>query len=133
MPPSYYTYGIGVIFRAKNIRHQDMKIALAQLNFTVGDIKANASKIIAAINEAKQQGADLAVFAEFAVSGTPAYGLLTKTTFLTLCEEAVETIADHCKGMLRVPSAQRHISMQRVTSSTSASAMSQRAVRWATS
>ena len=64
-----------------------MKIALAQLNFTVGDIKANASKIIAAINEAKQQGADLAVFAEFAVSGTPAYGLLTKTTFLTLCEE----------------------------------------------
>ena len=55
-----------------------MKIALAQLNFTVGDIKANTTKIIAAINEAKQQGADLAVFAEFAVSGTPAYGLLTR-------------------------------------------------------
>ena len=73
-----------------------MKIALAQLNFTVGDIKTNTSKIIAAIKEAKAQGADLAVFAEFAVSGTPAYGLLTKTTFLTLCEEAVEEIACHC-------------------------------------
>ena len=79
-----------------------MKIALAQLNFTVGDIKANASKIIAAINEAKQQGADLVVFAEFAVSGTPAYGLLTKTTFLTLCEEAVEDIACHCQGIAAI-------------------------------
>ena len=76
-----------------------MKIALAQLNFTVGDIKANTAKIINAIDEAKKQGAHLAVFAEFAVSGTPAYGLLTKTTFLTLCEEAVETIASHCHGI----------------------------------
>ena len=76
-----------------------MKIALAQLNFTVGDIKANTAKIINAIDEAKRQGAHIVVFAEFAVSGTPAYGLLTKTTFLTLCEEAVETIASHCHGI----------------------------------
>ena len=62
-----------------------MKIALAQLNFTVGDIKANSEKIISAINNAKEAGADLVVFAEFAISGTPAYGLLTKTTFLTIC------------------------------------------------
>ena len=61
-----------------------MKIALAQLNFTVGDIKANTAKIIDAIARAKNEGADLVVFSEFAVSGTPAYGLLTKTTFLTL-------------------------------------------------
>ena len=76
-----------------------MRIALAQLNFTVGDIKANTSKIIDAIERAKQEGANLVVFAEFAVSGTPAYGLLTKTTFLTLCEEAVETIASSCRGI----------------------------------
>ncbi len=76
-----------------------MKIALAQLNFTVGAINANADKIIAAIESAKRNGADLVVFAEFAVSGTPAYGLLTKTTFLTLCEEAVERIAEHCNGI----------------------------------
>ena len=76
-----------------------MKIALAQLNYTVGDIKANTSKIIAAIDSAKASGADLVAFAEFAVSGTPAYGLLTKTTFLTLCEEAIEHIATHCHGI----------------------------------
>ena len=79
-----------------------MKIALAQLNFTVGDIKANSEKIISAINNAKAAGADLVVFAEFAVSGTPAYGLLTKTTFLTICEEAVESIASECIGIAAI-------------------------------
>lgn len=79
-----------------------MKIALAQLNFTVGDIKANTEKIISAIEYSKGAGADLVVFAEFAVSGTPAYGLLTKTTFLTLCEEAVETIAERCHGIAAI-------------------------------
>ena len=79
-----------------------MKIALAQLNFTVGAVNANADKIIAAIESAKKQGADLVVFAEFAVSGTPAYGLLTKTTFLTLCEEAVLRIADSCRGIAAI-------------------------------
>ena len=79
-----------------------MKIALAQLNFTVGDIKANSEKIILAINNAKEAGADLVVFAEFAISGTPAYGLLTKTTFLTICEEAVESIASKCNGIAAI-------------------------------
>ena len=79
-----------------------MKIALAQLNYTVGDIKSNTEKIIAAIGRAKEAGADIAVFAEFAISGTPAYGLLTKTTFLTLCEEAVESIASKCKGIAAI-------------------------------
>lgn len=79
-----------------------MKIALAQLNFTVGDIKANTEKIISAIEHSKSAGADLVVFAEFAVSGTPAYGLLTKTTFLTLCEEAIESIATKCRGIAAI-------------------------------
>ena len=79
-----------------------MKIALAQLNFTVGDIKSNTEKIITAIDNAKHAGADLIVFAEFAISGTPAYGLLTKTTFLTLCEEAVEEIASKCCGIAAI-------------------------------
>ena len=79
-----------------------MKIALAQLNFTVGDIKANSEKILLAINNAKEAGADLVVFAEFAISGTPAYGLLTKTTFLTICEEAVESIASKCNGIAAI-------------------------------
>lgn len=48
-----------------------MKIALAQLNYTIGDIDGNASKIIDSINKAKAQRADLVIFAEQAVSGKP--------------------------------------------------------------
>lgn len=73
-----------------------MKIALAQLNYTIGDIDFNVSHIIAAIRKAEAEGADLVLFAEYAVSGTPAYDLLRKTTFLTLCEEALEEIAEAC-------------------------------------
>ena len=73
-----------------------MKIALAQLNYTIGDIDANVAKTIDAVRKAECEGADLVLFAEYAVSGTPAYSLLRKTTFLTLCEEALETIAEAC-------------------------------------
>ncbi|MBE6198846.1 MAG: NAD+ synthase [Rikenellaceae bacterium] len=73
-----------------------MKIALAQLNYTIGDIDGNVARIVDAVRRAEQQGADLVLFAEYAVSGTPAYDLLRKTTFLTLCEEALEHIAAAC-------------------------------------
>lgn len=74
-----------------------MKIALAQLNYTIGDIEGNASRIVDAIGKAESSGADLVLFAEYAVSGTPAYDLLRKTTFLTMCEEALERIAKSCR------------------------------------
>ena len=79
-----------------------MKIAIAQLNYTIGDVDGNASKIIDSINKAKAQHADLVVFAEQAVSGTPAFDLLRKTTFLELCEDALVEIASCCDGIAAV-------------------------------
>ena len=76
-----------------------MKIALAQLNYTVGDIEGNTSKIIDSIHRAKQEGADLVLFAEQAVSGTPGFDLLRKTTFLELCEDALVEIASCCDNI----------------------------------
>ena len=76
-----------------------MKIALAQLNYTVGDVEGNASKVIEAVEKAKQKNADLVVFAEQALSGTPAYDLLNKATFVELCEEELERIAEHYVGI----------------------------------
>ena len=81
-------------FRTKNAA--TMKIALAQLNYTIGDIEGNSSKMIDAIRRAKDEKADLVLFAEQAVSGTPAFDLLRKTTFLELCEDALARIASHC-------------------------------------
>ena len=75
-----------------------MKIAIAQLNYTIGDVDGNASKIIDSIHKAKAQHADLVIFAEQAVSGTPAFDLLRKTTFLELCEDALGEIASCCDG-----------------------------------
>ena len=71
-----------------------MKIALAQLNYTVGDVEGNASKIIEAIEKAKQKNVDLVVFAEQALSGTPAYDLLNKATFVELCE-----VGAYCRAL----------------------------------
>ncbi len=79
-----------------------MKIALAQLNYTIGDIDSNVSQIIDAIRKAEAEGADLVLFAEYAISGTPAYDLLRKTTFLTLCEEALEQIAEACTRLTAI-------------------------------
>lgn len=79
-----------------------MKIAIAQLNYTIGDVDGNASKIIDSINKAKAQRADLVIFAEQAVSGTPGFDLLRKTTFLELCEEALVEIASACDGIAAI-------------------------------
>lgn len=73
-----------------------MKIALPQLNYTIGDIDGNTAKIIESVIKAKKESADLVIFAEQAISGLPAFDLLTKTTFLEICEEALRKIASHC-------------------------------------
>ena len=73
-----------------------MKVAVAQLNYIIGDFDAGKTKIIRAITDAKQRGADLVVFSEHAVEGTPAYDLLGKVTFLERCEDALVEIASYC-------------------------------------
>ena len=76
-----------------------MKIALAQLNYTIGDFDGNTAKIIEAVNRAKSESADLVVFAELSICGTPAYSLLEKVTFLEHCEESLVRIASYCDGI----------------------------------
>ena len=70
-----------------------MKIAIAQLNYSCGNFEYNKFKIIDAINQAKQQGADLVVFAEGAICGVPAHSLLVRGGFLDKAEETLVEIA----------------------------------------
>ena len=79
-----------------------MKIALAQLNYTIGDIAGNTAKIIIAVERAKSEGADVVLFCEQALNGTPAFDLLRKTTFIELCDEALDEIASYCNGITAV-------------------------------
>src|SRR5947208_14419999 len=59
-----------------------MKIALAQFNPTVGDFAGNAARILDAAGQAKQRGADLAVFTELCLCGYPPQSLLERPAFL---------------------------------------------------
>jgi NAD+ synthase (glutamine-hydrolysing) len=73
-----------------------MKIALAQLNYHIGNFESNTAKIIAHINEAKQNGADLVVFSELCVCGYPARDFLEFNEFINLCNNAAQQIAAAC-------------------------------------
>ena len=76
-----------------------MKIVLAQLNYHIGNFKANADKMIESINEAKSNGADLVVFSELAVCGYPPYDFLERKEFIQSCTESIEYIAKACIGI----------------------------------
>lgn len=76
-----------------------MKIALAQLNYHIGNFTANNAKIRAHIERAKADGADLVVFAELAVGGYPAKDLLRNTSFLRQCDDSLAEIAQACHGI----------------------------------
>jgi NAD+ synthase (glutamine-hydrolysing) len=79
-----------------------MKIALAQLNFHIGNFENNTGKIIDAIRQAKVAGADLVVFAELAVSGYPPRDFLEFHDFIRLCHESIEKISIECRGIAAI-------------------------------
>ena len=80
----------------------DLKIAVAQLNLTVGDLKGNAEKIIAASKEAYTQGARLVLTPELSICGYPPEDLLLRAAFIKACDEAVSHVAlglAQCQGL----------------------------------
>jgi len=77
-----------------------MKIALAQLNPTVGDLAGNSRKIIDAITHARDQNADLVVFSELIIGGYPPRDLLQVEGFVEECAAMVKSIGeDHTKDI----------------------------------
>jgi NAD+ synthetase len=70
-----------------------VKIALAQINPTVGDFTGNLEKIVAASRRAAAQGARLTVFSELVLCGYPPADFLEKPSFLARCRTAVDELA----------------------------------------
>jgi NAD+ synthase (glutamine-hydrolysing) len=70
-----------------------VKIALAQIDPTVGDFTGNLEKIIAASRRASDRGARLTVFSELAICGYPPADFLEKPSFLARCRSAVDELA----------------------------------------
>ena len=64
----------------------ELKIALAQLNPTVGDVNGNRDLIAQARLKAKEQGADLMVASELGLSGYPPEDLVIRPSFQEACK-----------------------------------------------
>jgi NAD+ synthase (glutamine-hydrolysing) len=84
-----------------------MKVAFAQLNYTIGDFEGNSEKIISEIQKSKNEGVDLVLFSELAVTGYYPHDLLEKKEFIKKAEEAVAVIAKSCVGIAALVGAPR--------------------------
>ncbi len=76
-----------------------MKIAIAQLNYHIGNFDRNFEKISQAIDNAKKQRADLVLFAELAISGYPPRDFLEFDDFIEKCWNTLEKILPLTKGI----------------------------------
>jgi NAD+ synthase (glutamine-hydrolysing) len=79
-----------------------LRLALAQLNTTVGDLAGNADRMIALMDEARVHDVDLIAFPELAVTGYPPEDLLLKRQFLAEADAQLERIAQTSNGMVVV-------------------------------
>src|SRR3989338_6413620 len=76
-----------------------LRIALAQINTTVGDISGNQKKIIEYIHKAQAQNADIVAFPELAITGYPPEDLLYKEYFIRDNLKALQALVKHVRGI----------------------------------
>jgi len=69
-----------------------LELSVAQLNFTVGDMVGNAQKIMDAANRAYAKGVRLLITPELSICGYAAEDLFLRDSFITACEQAVDTV-----------------------------------------
>ncbi|TKB91010.1 MAG: NAD+ synthase [Nitrospira sp.] len=78
------------------------RIAMVQMNPTVGDIAGNVRRVTAWLREAKKAKADLVAFPELAITGYPPEDLLLKPRFVADNRRALQEVVRHCRGIAAV-------------------------------
>ncbi len=76
-----------------------MKISLVQINPTIGAMESNSRKIIEAVKQAGELGANLAITSEMAITGYPPRDLLDRPDFASDCEAALRGMISEVKGI----------------------------------
>jgi len=76
-----------------------IRVGIAQINSTVGDLSGNTRKIIESIDQAKSLGVDLLTFPELAITGYPPEDLLFKPQFIKQNRESLNKIIEHSSDM----------------------------------
>ena len=79
-----------------------LRVLVAQLNPTVGDVEGNTDRIIDVLGDAHAAGVHVAVFPELAVCGYPPEDLLLRPAFIARSEAAVERIAEYTAGLTAI-------------------------------
>jgi NAD+ synthase (glutamine-hydrolysing) len=76
-----------------------MRIALSQIDPTVGDLDGNRALILDRLAQAREAGADVAVFPELAITGYPPEDLLLRPGFIRAAERSLEEVARESRGI----------------------------------
>ena len=76
-----------------------MRIAIGQINCTVGDLSGNARKILEFAHRARAQGADILLTPELSLCGYPPEDLLLREDFRAACDRALAELASKVKGI----------------------------------
>src|SRR5579885_3338240 len=97
-----------------------LRVALAQINTTVGDIDGNAAAIAAQIARARDAGADVVCFPELALTGYPPEDLLLRRQFVEDNLRALHDLLPHTQGITAVAAPRSTRSPARRSASTSA-------------
>ncbi|MEK6689697.1 MAG: NAD+ synthase [Nitrospirota bacterium] len=90
------------LIQSKMKRNKKVRIALAQINPTVGDLTGNIKKIVDYIKKAKKSGAHLVVFPELAITGYPPEDLLLKPHFIKDNFKALKEVQGYTKGITAI-------------------------------
>ena len=79
-----------------------MRVGIAQINSTVGDLTGNTARIIESIDRAKSLGVDLLTFPELAITGYPPEDLLLKPQFIKRNRESLNKVVEHSSDIALV-------------------------------
>ncbi|KAI5914981.1 NAD+ synthase [Thauera sp. 2A1] len=82
-----------------NIQHKSISVAVAQGNFTVGDLQSNADRVISCMEAARAAGADLVLTPELALAGYPPEDLLLRPDFYRACARETARIVEASRGL----------------------------------
>ncbi len=76
-----------------------LRLGLAQINVTVGDLDGNFARVVQAIAGARERGVDVLVFPELVMTGYPPEDLLLKPAFISAVLQRTQDLLPHTKGM----------------------------------
>ncbi len=85
-----------------SLQQQTIKVAIAQLNCTVGDLEGNAAKILDVCRRARDAGAAIVLTPELSLCGYPPEDLLLRDGFYRDCDEALARLAAQVQGVIAI-------------------------------